>query len=200
MHSVNTLSYASPFKTSPPKPRGPAAYDATDPRTWDHEQTVAWLTQEFTKRQRARIVNAHKVRAEKAAKEGKKIRPLDGSAPVALVVDIGKLCPPGMTGKHYGQLYTVEFVQRTLETARLDPEYTAGVVKNMAAEVVGTLSYLILTAKTRKRRAVMQSRKVVNLEAAYGAHRGSLSYRVFHSLGCRRHTLRDGTGHQHPHA
>ncbi|GJE94690.1 kinesin motor domain-containing protein [Phanerochaete sordida] len=168
VHSVNTLSYASPFKTSPPKPRGPAPYDAADPRTWDHEQTVAWLTQEFTKRQRARVVNAHKVRAEKAAKDGKKVKPLDDSAPVALVVDIEKLCPRGMTGKHYGQLYTVDFVQRTLEAARLDREYTASVVKNMAAEVVGTLYYLILTAKTRKRRAVMQSRKVVNLEAAYG--------------------------------
>ncbi len=35
-HSVSTLSYASPFNTSPPKPRGPAPYNPTDPRTWNH--------------------------------------------------------------------------------------------------------------------------------------------------------------------
>lgn len=168
VHSVNTLSYASPFKTSPPKPRGPAPYDAADPRTWNHEQTVTWLTQEFTKRQRARIAVSHKAKAEKAAAAGKKIAPLDKDAPVMLVVDITKLCPDGMTAKHYGQTYTTEFVQRTLECARVDRDFRANVVKNMAAEVVGALYYLILSAKTRKRRAVMQSRKAVNLEAAYG--------------------------------
>lgn len=169
VHSVNTLSYASPFKTAPPKPRGPAPYDAADPRTWNHEQTVAWLTQEFAKRQRARIAHAQKVRVEKAAKAGTKAPlPYDPAAPVAPVVDVSRLCPPGMTARHFGQLYTTEFVQRVLACARVDREFTAGVVKNMAAEVGGALYYLILSAKTRTRRAVMQSRKVVDLAAVYG--------------------------------
>ncbi|EKM53632.1 uncharacterized protein PHACADRAFT_186255 [Phanerochaete carnosa HHB-10118-sp] len=173
VHSVNTLSYAAPFKTSPPRPRGPAPYDAADPRTWDHAQTAAWLTQAFTKRQRARVANAHKLRAERAAKDGTKVAPPpDTGAPLALVVDVGRLCPPGMTARHFGQLYTTEFVQRTLACAHLsgsgsNREFTPSVVKNMAAEVGGALTYLILTAKTRKRRAIMQSRKVMDLDA-YG--------------------------------
>ena len=106
------------------------------------------------------------------AKLGKKGPPPpadDPAAPVAPVVDVAQLCPPGMTARHFGQLYTTEFVQRVLAAARVDREFTASVVKNMAAEVGGTLYYLILSAKTRKRRAVMQSRKVVDLAAAYGA-------------------------------
>lgn len=167
MHSVNTLSYAAPFKTAPPKPRGPAPFDAADPRTWDHAQTVSWLTDEFTKRARTRIAAAHKVNAQRAARLGKKLKPLDPAAPVPLPVDVGALCPAGMTAKHYGAMYTTDFVQRCLEAARPDPEFTPHVVKGIAAEVVGQLYYLILSAKTRKRRNIMKSRKVVDLDT-YG--------------------------------
>lgn len=163
-HSVTTLSYAAPFKTAPPKPRGPAPYDPQDPRTWNHEQTLAWFTEEFTKRAKVRRAAAHKAQAEKAAREGKKMRPLDPAAPVKLAVDVARLCPPGMTAKHFGQLTTMQFVQRSLEAApELDRDLTANVVKNTAGEVVGTLYYLILSAKTRKRRNIMKSRKTIDV-------------------------------------
>jgi kinesin family member 2/24 len=168
VHSVNTLSYASPFKTAPAKPRGPAPYDAADPRTWTHEQTLIWLTDQFTKRSRARITHAHDARARKAALDGRKLKPLDPAAPVRPPVDVGALCPAGMTAKHYGAMYTIEFVQRCLECANPGSEFSADVVKNIAGEVVGQLYYLILSAKTRKRKAIMTSRKPVSLDT-YGA-------------------------------
>ena len=202
MHSVNTLSYASPFKTSPPKPRGPAPYDPQDPRTWNHEQTITWLTEEFTKRATVRRVAAHKTQAEQAARQGKKIRPLDPAAPVKLAVDVARLCPAGMTAKHYGQMTTTEFVQRCLEVASaLDRDLTANVVKNTAAEVVGTLYYLILSAKTRKRRNIMKSRKAIDVDT-YGRYLvavSSLASGVDLVL-CRRCAVCDYPGHGHPHS
>ena len=168
-HSVNTLSYAAPFKTAPPKPRGPAPYNPEDPRTWDHARTHAWLTEEFTKRAKTRRAHAHKIKADQAAKLGKKIKPLDENAPVTLAVDVDKLCPEGMTAKHYGAMYTTEFVQRCLDTANIGGEVTSDVVRNTAAEVVGRLYYLILSAKTKGRREIMKSRKKLTLEA-YGQY------------------------------
>ncbi|CAK5281145.1 unnamed protein product [Mycena citricolor] len=46
-HSTNTLSYAAPFKTVPPKPRGAPRFDKEDPRTWDHQKTIDWLAEQF---------------------------------------------------------------------------------------------------------------------------------------------------------
>ena len=54
VHSVSTLSYAAPFKTAPPKPRGPAPYDAADPRTWTHEHARAWFAENFLEHARER--------------------------------------------------------------------------------------------------------------------------------------------------
>ena len=93
--------------------------------------------------------------------------------PLQLAVDVDRLCPPGMTAKHYGALYTTEFVQLCLDAANPAREVTRDVVRSHAAEVVGGLFYLILTAKTRGRREVMKRRKGVALEA-YGACSHSL--------------------------
>ncbi|KAK0225394.1 P-loop containing nucleoside triphosphate hydrolase protein [Armillaria fumosa] len=60
IHSTNTLSYATPFRTVPAKPRGPLAYDSEDPRTWDRAQTYAWLTNEFAKQAAAEKVQEKK--------------------------------------------------------------------------------------------------------------------------------------------
>lgn len=166
-HSVNTLSYASPFKTSPPKPRGPAPYNPEDPRTWNHEQTLAWLTSEFTKRAKVRRAHSHKLREQEAARQGKKVRPLDENAPVRLAVDVGKLCPKGMTARNYGAMYTTEFVQRCVECGNVGAEITVEVVRKTAAEVVGTLYYQILAAKSKGRREIMKSWKKLTLEV-YG--------------------------------
>ena len=166
-HSVNTLSYAAPFRTAPPKPRGPAPYNKDDPRTWDHAHTAAWLTEEFTKRAKARRVHAHKAREADAARKGRKVRPLDEDAPMVLAVDVEQLCPEGMTARHYGAMYTTEFVQRCLAAGNVGGDVTADVVRNTAAEVIGTLVYLILTAKSKSRTEIMKSRKKLTLEA-YG--------------------------------
>lgn len=112
------------------------------------------------------------MREEEAARQGNKLKPLsaeDAEKPLKMAVDIDKLCPEGMTAKHYGQMYTTEFVQRCLEVANeLDRDLTANVVKNIAAEVVGRLYYLILTAKGKKRKDIMKSRKGLDLNV-YGA-------------------------------
>ncbi|CCM02975.1 uncharacterized protein FIBRA_05090 [Fibroporia radiculosa] len=167
-HSVNTLSYASPFKTSPPKAKGPAPYDPTDPRTWNTVQTQQWLKEEFTKRARTRLAAAYKVKEKDVRARVIKLPPPDMSAPVVLAVDVEKLCPEGMTATHFGRMYTTEFVQRVMELATFSEENAPHVVRSAAAEVVGSLTYLLLTAKTRTRKEIMKSRKKLTLDATYG--------------------------------
>jgi kinesin family protein 2/24 len=81
-------------------------------------------------------------------------------------VDIAKICPAGSTGKNLGMLYTTQFVERCLE-AQSGEVLTQNEVKSTAVDVIGALFYLILTAKSRKRNEIMQSRKKLALEA-YG--------------------------------
>jgi kinesin family member 2/24 len=163
-HSVSTLSYASPFKTSPPKPRGPAPFNAEDPRTWNHEQTVKWLTDEYTSRAIARRAYQHKVREEEATRSGQTVPPLDPNAPLVLAVDVNKLCPEGMTAKHFGAMYTVQFVQRCMQFGNIQGDVTPEVVKVTSAEIMGSLSFLILRAKTKARTNIMKTRKHVALD------------------------------------
>ncbi|PCH35714.1 nucleoside triphosphate hydrolase protein [Wolfiporia cocos MD-104 SS10] len=167
-HSVNTLSYAAPFKTSPPKPRGPAPYDPTDPRTWNTEQTREWLTAEFTKRARAREAAARKVAEKSAARRGKTPPPAELDGPVRLAVDVERLCQEGMTALHFGRMYTTEFVQRCMEVANMGGEVTPDVVRNAAAIVFGMMTYLTMTAKTRTRNDIIKSRKRLALDEVYG--------------------------------
>ncbi|KAJ7820427.1 P-loop containing nucleoside triphosphate hydrolase protein [Mycena leptocephala] len=174
VHSTNTLSYASPFKTVPPKPRGPLPYDAEDPRTWDHDKTVEWLTAQFTKRLMKSRQAEWSVKAKKAKPAGKTLRPLEEPAPGELDVgvDIAKICPAGSTGKNLGMLYTTQFVERCLE-AQSGEVLTQNEVKSTAVDVIGAPFYLILTAKSRKRNEIMQSQKKLALEA-YGPDWGML--------------------------
>ncbi|KAJ6507403.1 P-loop containing nucleoside triphosphate hydrolase protein [Mycena vitilis] len=160
VHSTNTLSYAAPFKTALPKPRGPAPYDAADPRTWDHDKTVEWLTTQFTKRAMKSREAGWQVKAKAAQLAGKKLKPLAPPEPgqLDLGVDITTICPPGSTAKNLGTLYTPQFVQRCLE-ARRGEALTTDRLKNTSLEVIGNLFYLILTAKTKKRNEIMKSRK-----------------------------------------
>ncbi|KAI0821443.1 P-loop containing nucleoside triphosphate hydrolase protein [Irpex lacteus] len=163
-HSVSTLSYASPFKTSPPKPRGPAPYNPTDPRTWNHEQTLKWLTEEFASRALTRREHQHKVKEAEACRSGQSVPSLDPHDPLELAVDVEKLCPKGMTAKHFGAMYTTQFVQRCLECSNMGGDMTPEVVKITSAEVMGSLSFLILRAKTKARTTIMRTRKHVALD------------------------------------
>ncbi|KAF7798862.1 hypothetical protein EIP86_010089 [Pleurotus ostreatoroseus] len=167
-HSVNTLSYAAPFKMAPPKPRGPAPYNPGDPRTWNHAQTKKWLTDEFTKRAKARQGNAQK--DQDAARKGLKMRSgaTDKATTVEPLVDVDQLCPGGMTAKNYGAMYTTEFIQRCLEARNVDnKDARPEVVGNVAGDIIASLTYLIVTAKTKGRKEIMKSRKKLTIEA-YG--------------------------------
>lgn len=117
VHSTNTLSYAAPFKTAPPKLRGPAPYDPKDPRTWDHDQTVAWMKEEFSER-----------------------------APDGIPFDMNVLCPAGFTARHFGKMYTTQFIELCLDSmpapaydSHVD-ETSKGELTKMAAEVIGQVS------------------------------------------------------------
>ncbi|EJD43841.1 P-loop containing nucleoside triphosphate hydrolase protein [Auricularia subglabra TFB-10046 SS5] len=147
VHSVSTLGYAAPFKTAPPKPRGPAPYDAADPRTWTHAHARAWFADNF-------LEHAREVK---------------GTDTPAAPVDLERLLPAGMLVAHFSRVPTTEFVNRVLEARVPVPgaEWSADEVKEMAATVIGRLWYLFLTAKTRKRNAVMKSRNVLKEDTAY---------------------------------
>ncbi|KAJ7646606.1 P-loop containing nucleoside triphosphate hydrolase protein [Roridomyces roridus] len=169
VHSTNTLSYAAPFKTVPPKPRGPQPYDAKDPRTWDHDKTIEWLTKQFTKNAMKSRLAEWKVKEKQAKLAGKTLKPLVEPAPgeLDLGVDVLKICPPGSTAKNLGMLYTPQFVERCLE-ARTGETLRKDEVKSVAMDIIGDLFYLILTAKTRKRNEIMRSRKTIAVEETYG--------------------------------
>ncbi|KAJ7502496.1 P-loop containing nucleoside triphosphate hydrolase protein [Mycena galericulata] len=169
IHSSNTLSYAAPFKTVLHKPTGPSPYEAKDPRTWDHDKTVEWLTAQFTKHAMKIRQAEWNVKAKAAQLRGKKLRPLEAPAPgqLDIGVDIAKICPPGSTAKNLGMLYTTQFVERCLE-ARNGDALTPDGLKNTALDIIGMLSYLIITAKSRKRNEIMKSRKTLAVEV-YGA-------------------------------
>ncbi|KAJ6594589.1 P-loop containing nucleoside triphosphate hydrolase protein [Mycena capillaripes] len=169
IHSTNTLSYAAPFKTAPPKLRGPAPYDAADPRTWDHDKTVEWLTTQFTQRAMKSREAEWRVKANAAKLAGRKLKPLGDVEPgqLDLGVDISTICPPGSTAKNLGTLYTPQFVQRCLEAQRGNA-FTTDQLKNTAVEMIGKLFYLIITAKTKKRNAIMKSRKKLVTAEVYG--------------------------------
>ncbi|KAK7048330.1 hypothetical protein R3P38DRAFT_3256986 [Favolaschia claudopus] len=165
---TNTLSYAAPFKTIPPKPRGPAPYDAEDPRTWDHAKTVEWLTAQFTAQAMESSQADYNVK-QRSAQLANKLKPLEPPAPgqLDLGVDIAKICPEGEGGKNLGMLYTAQFVQRCLE-ARVGEAMTVDKLKMVAMEIIGKLFYLTLTAKTKKRNEIMKSRKKLVRDDAYG--------------------------------
>ncbi|KAK0448636.1 P-loop containing nucleoside triphosphate hydrolase protein [Armillaria borealis] len=168
IHSTNTLSYATPFRTVPAKPRGPLAYDSEDPRTWDQAQTHAWLTNEFAKH-----AAAEKIQGEEADFAANALASLDECLDLGL--DIDKACPEGYTARNLRALYTTEFVERCL-AARTEGTEDMGILKNRAAEVIGQLFYLIMSAKTRTRTQIMKTRKKVKMQAYGEAPKRAVGY------------------------
>jgi kinesin family member 2/24 len=155
------------------KPRGPVPYDAKDPRTWDHEATRNWLLAKFTKLAEASREAERRVQA-KRPQVRKKTEGARSDVLPDILVDIDKLCPPGLTGRNLGALYTREFVERCLDSRPPDPsgkahsKLTTDTLKTRAVTVIGELFYLTLTAKTMKRNAIMKSRKTLDLDRVYG--------------------------------
>ncbi|KAH7101556.1 P-loop containing nucleoside triphosphate hydrolase protein [Auriculariales sp. MPI-PUGE-AT-0066] len=136
-HSASTLGYAAPFKTAPPKPKGPAKYDPTDPRTWTHDDTPR------------------------------------------------RHPPAGMLATHFGRLPTADFANRVLAARKDVPAHawTADEIKEYAATVAGSLWHLLITAKTRKRNAVMKSRNVLDKDIHYDVAPEGQTYDNSNDLG-----------------
>ncbi|KAF7327984.1 Kinesin-like protein [Mycena kentingensis (nom. inval.)] len=166
VHSTNTLSYAAPFKTNLPKPHGPAPYDPKDPRTWDRDATVAWLTIQFTELAMKSRLAEWKVKARRAALNGKKLKPLDEST-AELGVDVAKICPPGASGRSLAMLYTMQFAELCV-AARQGEAVSREDVQARAVDVIGRLFYLVITAKSRTRNEIMHSRQWLAREELYG--------------------------------
>ncbi|KAF7322225.1 Kinesin-like protein [Mycena kentingensis (nom. inval.)] len=169
VHSTNTLSYAAPFLTIVPRPRGEAPYDREDPRTWDHERTVEWLREQFGKLARKARLAEWKVKARAAELAGKRLKPLEDDPDLDIGVDVLKICPPGSTAKNLGVLYTPQFVELVLGARTEGGRTRQDELKMRAVDVIGNLFYLILTAKTRKRTEIMKSRKKLETAEVYGA-------------------------------
>ncbi|KAJ7895064.1 P-loop containing nucleoside triphosphate hydrolase protein [Mycena leptocephala] len=80
-------------------------------------------------------------------------------ADLDLGVDVSAVCPPGATAANLGRLYTTEFVARCL-AARTEA-LTEEKLTEVALDVVGTLFYMMVIAKNRTRKAIMESRTKV---------------------------------------
>lgn len=171
VHSTNTLGYAAPFKTNPPKPRGPAPYDAKDPRTWNHEDTRSWFIEQFTKFAKKDRNAEFKVKENHARQSGRKLRPIDFNSNdgLNLGVDMDKFCPAGMSASNFAKMYMTEFIEWTLksrptlaEGKTYSPTSTAKLKDN--AETIATgLFYLVISAKGRTRKEIMASRKKLSV-------------------------------------
>ena len=125
-HSANTLSYAAPFKSSPPSLNGPVAYDASDPRTWDSERTRDWLRSAFEE-------------------FGQKIER-------RVMVDVDKIVPNPMTAKNVARLYASEWFERCLGARVEGNEANMEDLQDVAMDVYEWLHYLLMKARTRRRK------------------------------------------------
>jgi kinesin family member 2/24 len=114
VHSVNTLSYASPFKTTPQKRPSGLPYDKNDPRTWNNSQTINWLAAEYKKLYYKKLVAEHRAKENAAKLRGKRIRPLPDDVDVQTPLDLEKFCPEPMTARQLGRLYANEWIERSL--------------------------------------------------------------------------------------
>lgn len=159
-HSVSTLQYAAPFKTTIPKrSTKPLVYDATDPRTWDNAQTVEWLSKQFDNHPRV-LIN----RREWEAKN---------STPFPPLVDFVKLLPPPKSAKNLSRIYANEWVEACLQAQNIGPDTKQNKrqideFKQIVLTVYGKFNYLLLTARLRTRKEIMKTRKVLTEDNTYG--------------------------------
>lgn len=170
-HSVNTLSYAAPFRILPPS-RPPGPYDAEDPRTWDHAASIKWLSDAFWEQRMLRR-EADWTKQDKQAQElGRRLRP----APPAIrqdqnaLVDLQQFCPAPQGGIALSRVYGAEWVQKCLQhrNATLaegkDQDTMNQAIKDDALGVYLAFSQKLVRARTRSRRKIMNSRKIFEYE------------------------------------
>ncbi|KAJ6488138.1 P-loop containing nucleoside triphosphate hydrolase protein [Mycena vitilis] len=87
--------------------------------------------------------------------------PAPGPPPLSLFrsrlgVDLSAVCPPGATAAHLGRLYTTDFVVRCL-AARTGAALSEARLTAVALDAVRTLFSMLMVAKNRTRRAVIES-------------------------------------------
>ncbi|KIJ53976.1 hypothetical protein M422DRAFT_201072 [Sphaerobolus stellatus SS14] len=173
-HSVNTLSYAAPFRVLPPR-KAPAPYNPEDPRTWDHEATVKWLQTAFLDQYRARRRAAWDSQAKKAKEAGKSLKPL---APLPTdqpcLVKLEELCPAPQGGIFVAKMYGAAWVQRCLNTKNEEllknktSEAEAAFIEVLKDDALGVylaFSQMLLHARTRTRNNTIKTRKAFDFEA-----------------------------------
>lgn len=126
-HSMNTLSYAAPFRILPPR-RPPAPYDAEDPRTRDNAASITWLANAFWE-QRIRRRKENWTRQEVHEQSlGRRLRP----APSAFyqdrdcIVDLRQLCLVPQGGKDLALVYGAGWVQKYLLHCNSREEWRSG--------------------------------------------------------------------------
>ncbi|KAF8580953.1 P-loop containing nucleoside triphosphate hydrolase protein [Ramaria rubella] len=164
-HSVNTLSYAAPFRILPPR-RPPASYDSEDPRTWDHDTTIKWLGGAFRKQQQARREAEWELQRTQA--QARKQRLLSFS-PLPqnrdCLVDLIKFCPRPHGGTYLARMYGAEWVQMCLQNRNpallngYNEEVLVEAIKADSLNVYLSLNQMLVYARTRTRKAVMNSRR-----------------------------------------
>ncbi|KAF8523516.1 P-loop containing nucleoside triphosphate hydrolase protein [Hysterangium stoloniferum] len=142
-HSVNTLSYAAPFRILPAR-RPPAKFNTGDPRTWDHEATMKWLHTTFAKQQQIHRQS---------------------------LIEYEKLCPSPHGGIYLARLYGGDWVQLCLQNRKFkslekrEEEGLVAAIKEDSLNLYLTFSQMLLYARTKTRKAVMNNRNPIDYEA-----------------------------------
>jgi len=181
-HSTNTLAYAAPFRIVlprlPPKP-----YDEADPRTWDHEHTIAWLQKEFHKAFEGRRREEWKKQRE-ALKGSSKMRRLKARdvTDKPRVIELETFCWGQHGGTWLGKMYGSEWVARglkainpTLLDGNGDIDKLKAIVKEDTLNVYLSFSQTLLQARNKTRKSTLESR-------APPVERPGMSSSLFHIL------------------
>ncbi|KAI0313289.1 P-loop containing nucleoside triphosphate hydrolase protein [Amylostereum chailletii] len=160
-HSINTLSYAAPFRITPPR-RPPMAYDPEDPRTWDHASSIKWLTTAFAQERATRRLRGWERQDADARLQNKRVRPLSPLPEDApLLLDLDALCPSPHGGPYLGRMYSAEWMDTCVASIRPgehEPDIVIDTLKSDAESAYLALCVLLMRAKTRTRTAIMKSR------------------------------------------
>ncbi|KAF9001972.1 P-loop containing nucleoside triphosphate hydrolase protein [Cyathus striatus] len=166
-HSANTLSYAAPFKVVLPK-RSPSAFDAHDPRTWDHAESIKWLQDAFLEERQARRIEEWRHQEEQANLRKQRLRPLtsgDNDAP--LLVKLEAFCPEPYGGRFLANMHGAQWVENCLKhlntSADLRDDDIIPTVKEDSLNVYWAFHRILISARTRTRNAIMNTRRAVSV-------------------------------------
>ncbi|TFK33530.1 P-loop containing nucleoside triphosphate hydrolase protein [Crucibulum laeve] len=164
-HSVNTLTYAAPFRILPPR-RAPAPYDAEDPRTWGNKSTITWLRDAFKEQKKLRRENEWRRQDADARLQGKCLHPLMPFQNTQdCIIDLESFCPDPQGGTFLARMYGAEWVQKCLKHRNsalgVDEDALVFAIQQDGLSVYLDFAQLLVIARTKSRNAVMKNRRVV---------------------------------------